>query len=245
MSPTVAPERAPLSPFAPHSVRHPVMYQDWENLTFLHWPYDPDAIRRLLPRGIELDTFRGAAWVGLVPFEIANLRPPFVPALPWISRFPETNVRTYVRGPRGKRGVYFFTLDADRWLAVVAARLGYRLPYRWARMQVSASEDSIRYQSKRPAAYTDIQVAPGAAIEAGEFDHFLTARFSLITEGWGRVLAADIEHPPWPLQSAVVTRLEQNLIESCGIPSPNGAPIVHFARRVHVRVARIKAASTK
>ena len=82
------------------------MRQTWRRLTFLHWPYDPDLIRRFIPAGLELDTFDNAAWVGLVPFEIYDL--------PGIPHFPETNLRTYVIGPDGSRAVWFFSLEAAR-----------------------------------------------------------------------------------------------------------------------------------
>jgi uncharacterized protein YqjF (DUF2071 family) len=118
------------------------MFQSWRWLTFLHWRYEPGEIRRLLPKGLELDTFDGSAWVALTPFLLSGLRPPFVPALPWISHFPEMNVRTYVRGPAGEPGIWFFTLEADRLAAVVGARLGYGLPYRWADMHVKRGTET-------------------------------------------------------------------------------------------------------
>src|SRR5690242_3793866 len=104
------------------------MLQRWNNLTFLHWHYDPSVIRRLLPNELTLDTYEGAAWVGLTPFVLTHLRLGFGPPLPWISAFPEMNVRTYVQGKDGKPGGWFFTLEADRLAAVLGARLGYRLP---------------------------------------------------------------------------------------------------------------------
>ena len=119
-----------ISEHPPYPVKRPVMYQNWESLTFLHRPLPPEVVRRLLPQGLELDTYDGAAWIGLTPFLLTGLRPPRVSALPWISRFPEMNVRTYVRGPDGERGIWFFSLEADRLAAVVGARLSYGLPYR-------------------------------------------------------------------------------------------------------------------
>src|ERR1700760_1325769 len=116
-----------LSPFAPGPVRRPVMLQQWQNLTFLHWSYPAEQIARLLPADLAVDTFNGAAWVALTPFRLADLRLPGTPSIPWLSAFPETNVRTYVRGPGGERGVWFFTLEAARLAAVVGARLTYRL----------------------------------------------------------------------------------------------------------------------
>ena len=157
-----------ISEFPPHPVKRPVMFQGWEQLTFLHWRYPPDAIRRLLPRNLELDVFDGSAWVGLVPFIVTSLRPPGLPAMPWISRFPEMNVRTYVRGPDGERGIWFFSLEADRLAAVAGARLSYGLPYRWAQMKVFAGPESIDYTSRRclGAGHARITIETGSPIRA-------------------------------------------------------------------------------
>ncbi len=220
------------------------MLQRWRHLTFLHWPYRPDAIRRLLPKELSLDTYDGAAWIGLTPFLLTDLRPPILPALPWISRFLETNVRTYVRTPDGERGVWFFTLEAQRLAAVLAARWMYRLPYRWARMRIRHSGDEIHYCSARRWPFgegqTDIAIQPGDALEAGEFDNFLTARFRLYTMMGNRLAFAQIEHAPWPLHAARVMRLEQDLIERSGVPGPAGEPVVHHSPDIQVRIGRLQ-----
>lgn len=235
------------SPLPPRPVQRPLMFQRWRFLTFFHWRYQPDAIRRLLPSQIMLDTFDGAAWVGLTPFLLTDLRPPLFPALPWISRFPETNVRTYVRGPDGEGGVWFFTLEAQRLLAVLGARSLYRLPYRWARMSVKRrGKGRVEYHSARKwpfgAARTDIAVDIGEPIQAGSFENFLTARFRLYTMARKRLAFAQIEHQPWPLHSAQWVRLDQNLIEACGVPRVVGAPVVHYSPDLTVRIGRLETA---
>jgi uncharacterized protein YqjF (DUF2071 family) len=220
------------------------MFQTWQSLTFLHWRYDPDAIRRLLPSQLTLDTFDGVAWIGLTPFLLTNLRPPFVPAFPWISRFPETNVRTYVRGPDGERGIWFFTLEADRLAAVLGARLTYHLPYRWARMSVRRKGGAVEYRSTRKGAsgeaWSDIEVLPGGAITVGDLDNFLTARYRLYTVQAGRIAFAQIEHKPWPLQTGRIIRMRQTLFEDVGVPRPAGEPMVHFSETLDVRIERIR-----
>lgn len=222
------------------------MLQSWRWLAFLHWRYEPEVIRRLVPKQLTLDTFDDGAWVGLTPFLLRNLRPPRLPALPWISQFPETNVRTYVRGPDGERGVWFFNLEAARLAAVVGARSLYRLPYRWARMRVRRNEDIVEYESQRNwpfgTAHTSIAIQTGESIAAGNFDNFLTARFRLYALAFGRLAFAQIEHVPWPLQEARVMRLEQDLIEQSGVPSPRGEPTVHFSENIDVRIGRLKLA---
>src|SRR5512142_728880 len=106
-----------------------VMRQSWNDVSFLHWRYEPEAVRPLVPRGLELDVFDGSAWVGLVPFHITGLTAPAASSIPYLSNFPETNVRTYATDRTGKAGVWFFSLDAARLLAVIGARAGYALPY--------------------------------------------------------------------------------------------------------------------
>jgi hypothetical protein len=212
------------------------MRQTWRGLTFLHWPYEPSQFRRLLPSGLELDTWDGAAWVGLVPFEIHNLR--------GIATFPETNVRTYVLGPDGSRAVWFFSLDAARLAAVMGARLGYHLPYFWARMQVTFEHGVIRYRSRRRwpherAAITNIAIKPRELYPSealSQRDHFLTARFRLYAAARGKLYHAQIEHEPWPLARADVLELDQKLIEASGLAPPEGAPLVHYTAELNVKI---------
>jgi uncharacterized protein len=220
------------------------MLQRWRWLTFLHWRYDAGEIRRLLPREVMLDTFDGAAWIGLTPFLLTSLRPPRAPALPWLSQFPETNVRTYVRGPDGEPGVWFFTLEADRLAAVAGARALYRLPYRWAGMRVLRSGSIVEYESRRKwpfrPARTSIAIHSGDPIRPGDFDNFLTARYRLYSM-WGKRLAfAQIEHAPWPLHSARILRLNQDLVERSGVPRPRGNPVAHYSPDLLVRIGVIQ-----
>jgi len=229
-----------ISEYPPRPVKWPVMFQGWDRLTFLHWRYGPEVLSPLLPQGLELDTFDGSAWVGLTPFVITGLRPPGLPAIPWISRFPEMNVRTYVRGPDGERGIWFFSLEAARAAAVAGARLGYGLPYRWARMRVRHRPGEIEYTSQRHfgRGQAEIAIRMGPAIRPDERERFLTARFRLYTRFGSRLAFAQVQHPPWPLQQAEVLRLEQNVVEYSGLPAPVGEPLVHFSPGVYVRIGR-------
>jgi uncharacterized protein YqjF (DUF2071 family) len=212
------------------------MLQTWEYLTFLHWPYRPRDIRSLVPPELSLHLFDGAAWVSLTPFLLSNLRLPFLPPVPWISRFPETNVRTYVQAANGEPGIWFFTLDAARLAAVAGARISYWLPYRWTKMRVAIKPGRIEYSSSRYR----ISILPGEPLLAGALENFLTARFRLYTRAFGRLAFADIEHPPWKLQTAALAALDQNIVQASGPPSPSGDPLLHFSRRTDVRIGRLQ-----
>ena len=108
-----------------------ILQQRWSDLAFLHWPVEPHAVQRLLPRGLDLETFDGAAWIGATPFRVSRMRPALFPALPWVGDGLELNLRTYVRAG-DVPGVWFFSLDATNPLAVLSARVGFHLPYFFA-----------------------------------------------------------------------------------------------------------------
>jgi uncharacterized protein len=222
------------------------MHQHWRELAFLHWPYPPPAVQALLPAPLEAETFDGAAWVGLVPFLMDGVRAPGLPPLPWASRFPETNVRTYARGPGGQAAIWFLSLDAARLGAVLAARGSYLLPYFWSAMSVRAQGRRLEYRGRRrwpgpQGAGCDAEVELGGLLdedELGELDHFLTARYRLFTMIGGRPAMAEAEHPRWSLRRARVAGLEQDLLQAAGLPAPSGEPVVHASRGVPVRIGR-------
>src|SRR5881296_4376481 len=91
----------------------PVMYQNWGNLLFLHWPIDPTSIRPLIPEELEIDTSDGKAWLGITPFAMTGVRFVALPPVPGLESFLELNVRTYVHF-KGMPGIWFFSLDASK-----------------------------------------------------------------------------------------------------------------------------------
>ena len=120
----------------------------WDDLTFIHWRYPAATVQRLLPPDLTIQTLDGSAWVGLVPFFL-RIGLPGVPSVPWVSRFPETNVRTYVQDAAGRCGIWFFSLDAARLGAVVLARSTYRLPYFWSKMRLTRDATTVSYACQR------------------------------------------------------------------------------------------------
>lgn len=166
-----------------------IMTQTWHDLLFAHWRIETSRVARLLPPHLELDTFDGAAWLGVVPFRMSNVAPRGCPALPWLSAFPELNVRTYVRWRGERPGVFFMSLDASNPAAVWAARRFFHLPYHRARMRVARSGRRIVYDSQRmapspgDASFRARYEPSGPVFEAaaGTLEYFLTERYCLYT----------------------------------------------------------------
>jgi hypothetical protein len=233
----------PITPEPTEPVRPPVMIHRWEALTMLHWPYAPDVVQRLLPPPLSVDVSEGRAWVGLVPFRM-RIRVPGSPFVPWLSTFPETNVRTYVVGPDGRRGIWFLSLDVPRLGAVLVARATYRLPYHWARMRLAQDGDRVRYGSRRRWPGTrnaggSIAVRVGDPIgEGDELERFLTARWGLYAVSGTGLAYAPVEHERWPLRGAEAERVEDSLVVSAGLPAPSVEPHVLYSPGVEVRIGR-------
>jgi uncharacterized protein len=220
-----------------------VMAQTWHDLLFAHWPVATTSLRPLVPARLTIDTFDGQAWLAVVPFRMSGVRLRGTPAMPWLSAFPELNVRTYVTCD-AKPGVWFFSLDAGNPLAVGIARAWFHLPYYRARMRCSERDGWIEYASQRDhsgAAEAALQgryrpVGPTLQRQPGTLEHFLTERYCLYTvDGSGRLIRGEIHHPPWTLQRAEAQWERNTMAESLDI-SLMSNPLLHFARRQDVLV---------
>ena len=73
-------------------------------------------------------------------FKLSNLRVFPIRFLKWGSFF-EINLRTYVRDKEGRRGVWFYSLDAADFVSVVAARLLYGLSYNLSEIKAGKADD--------------------------------------------------------------------------------------------------------
>lgn len=209
-------------------------YHRWSNLLFLHWALPPELVRPLLPDGLFLDEWEGAAYVGLVPFSMSGVRPWWSPPVPGVSSFHETNVRTYVYDRHGNPGVWFFSLDASSSLAVRIARRRWSLPYHRATMAVRRNGARIVYSGRRdwpgtPGAGCEIEAYLGGAWNAafgslgphaspGTLDHFLIERYILFARSAdGRLWSGRVHHRTYPLRRVRVERIDESLLASNGM----------------------------
>lgn len=223
------------------------MRQTWWDLLFAHWPVPAAMLRPLIPTTLDVDTFDGMAWVGVVPFRMTGVRLHGTPFSPVAGAFAELNLRTYVV-PHGaadtKPGVWFFCLDAGSPVAVAVAQRWFNLPYFNARMSVATDGGRIRYRSRRtdrgatPAAFAASYgpIAPVSLSKPGALAHWLTERYCLYTtDRRGHLYRGNIHHPHWPLQAAKAEISVNTMAEAHGIVLPETTPLLHFARRLDVR----------
>ena len=221
-----------------------VMIQHWHDLLFAHWALPAEQLRSLVPPELELDIFDAKAWLGIIPFWMSNVRLRGVPQIPTAGTFPELNVRTYVRAPqtRDKPGVYFFSLDAGSFLAVIGARAGAGLPYFWSNMRIEGAADRFHYRSRRRSARNPAEFAaeyrPVGSIASSKSDleRFVTERYCLYTVRRKRVHRIQIHHLPWPLQPADAAFAGNSMAQTLGIRLPEEKPLLHFAKFLEVYI---------
>jgi uncharacterized protein YqjF (DUF2071 family) len=213
--------------------------QTWHDLLFAHWPVPVSAVRRFVPQWLNVQEHSGTTWIGLLPFRMTGVTLRGVPSLPFFSAFPEMNLRLYVECD-GKPGVWFISLDAARFAAVVTARRFAFLPYFHSRMVCASAGEDVRYSSTRRRDGVEFKGAYGpdgvvVTSSPGTLEHFLTERYCLYTQGPSGVpLRMNIHHLPWPLQHAHAALEVNRVAEPQGITLPDTAPLLHFSRRLEV-----------
>lgn len=214
--------------------------QSWCDLLFAHWPVSSADLRPYVPDALNIQEFEGTSWIGIVPFRMEGvMRRPFLD-LPWISAFPELNVRLYVEY-QGKPGVWFLSLDATNPLAVWAAKKFFHLPYYRANIRLEKQGNAFTYYSTRReaknvnfSAVYEPTSKPYQA-ESGSLEHWLTERYCLYAQNSkGDLYRTEVHHVPWPLQKAEAEIITNNMLSPFDIQLPDVPPLFHFSSRVDV-----------
>ena len=223
--------------------------QRWNDLLLAHWPIPVAQMAAVLPDWLEVDTFHGSAWLGIVPFWLDRIKIRGVPPIPGMRRFPDLNLRTYVRDQYTRTpGVYCFSLDASNLLAVGIARTWYNLPYYWSEMRLEQRSDrEFAFYSRRRLSNQQVVfnaryrgLGPNASLaepRSGTLEYFITERNCLFSaDRTGQPVPANLHHVPWPLEEAEAEIERNDLAASIGLTLPKVAPVLHYSRRLAVYV---------
>ena len=207
---------------APPLSRPVVLDQCWADLTFVHWPVRPDSVAKLYPPGTRPDVFPdGMTYVALVPFAMARSRLGASLPLPYLGAFLETNIRLYSTDDAGRHGLLFRSLETARLAVVPPTRLGLGIPYSWARMRMTRTDDRITYRSvrrwPRRGLRSTLTIRVGDVVEPTPLEVWLTARWGVHTRRAGRTWWLPIEHDPWLLCAADVVELDDDLLDASGV----------------------------
>lgn len=183
-------------------------YQEWNKAIFLHWKTEKKTLQELLPKGLEVDTINGDAWVSLVAFDMNNIKARYLPKPPYISDFQEINIRTYVVC-NGKPSVYFLSMEANNNMACKVIKQLSKFPYRFSEM----NRDNEKYHSKNNKLNESFEIAyqlEDTPVVKDEVDLWLTERYAVFQDYKNSIIEYDVHHIEWPVQAINCTKLKVN-----------------------------------
>ena len=219
-----------------------MLLQRWRRVVFLHWPVPADRIDAMLPQGLNVDTWEGDAWLTLTPFHVDGSRPALVPPIPGVSNFIESNVRTYVIGPDGRDGLWFFTLETNSLPTTIGANITLGVPYRWAAAAEHSTGGRTTYRTRRrladpaPEQSVTIDTRARRSLADTQLTAWLTGRWRAWTTIGRRLAVVPVEHEPWPIRAGELVEQHGTLLASLGLPAIPVAPIVQWSPGVEARL---------
>jgi uncharacterized protein YqjF (DUF2071 family) len=164
-------------------------------------------------------------------------RRPF-PTIPYLSSFPELNLRTYVVAGE-KPGVWFFSLDAASWPMVFGGRSFYGVPYHhsrithkwregWFECSCERRDGTAQFRGRFKAVGVPFYPPPRS------FENWAAERYCLYSAARGGVARVEVHHRPWPIQRAEVEISHSNILAAAGITPFETKPRCHFSTGVEV-----------
>lgn len=237
---------APLAgyPVIPPALPRPVVFdQHWGDITFIHWPVDPESVAHMYPPGTRPDVFAsGMTYVALIPFALSRTKVGTSLPLPYFGTFLETNIRLYSIDDAGRHGVLFRSLETARLAVVPVTRLGMGVPYMWAKMRMNRSGDQISYCSVRRwpkrGLTSRLTVNVGDVVEPTPLEVWLTARWGAHTRKSGRTWWVPNEHETWPMHCAEIVELDDDLLDASGVVPAGERLRALFSPGVRARFGR-------
>ena len=226
-----------------------LLTQRWDHLLFMHLPVHPPTMESLIPDGLELDTYEKRAWLTIIPFKVNGMHVRKMPPIPFYRPFLELNVRTYVKH-EGRPGIYFFSLDASKLLAVLGART-VTLPYYYADMKMKQKSGTFYYRCKRKGekeyefrgSYRP--VSEPYHPEAGSLSSWLLERYYQWSVRGNGLYEVGIHHRPWKVQDVDVTIGTSEMAPFIPKRSIVGSPLFHYAYSKRVLFWPVKRTGTK
>ena len=202
------------------------------DVCFCHWPVDPAAVARTLPDWLSVERAAGDAWITAIHHTVEG-----------VSAFgvdlgnpaQSVTVRTYVQGPDGQRGLYFFaafTTDPIASAAGPLLRLNYR-DGRVARRDGDGEHRTERTLDVDGRRALTVRYTPGdepaTAAPPDSMAAFFVERFRVFGGGpLGTRFVGHVGHDPWELGPVDAT-VEGDLLSVLELPDPVGDPLVHYS----------------
>lgn len=178
---------------------------EWRKLAIINYEINPEILLPYLPKGTELDFYKGKYYVSLVAFMFLNTKLLELP-VPFHRNFEEVNLRFYVKKKEKgtwKRGVVFIKEIVPRPALSFVANTIYKENYHTMPMKnlIHQKEDEllIRYSWKDKNWHSIQIIAENAPrpMEANSEFEFITEHYFGFTKKGNTTSEYEVCHPKW------------------------------------------------
>lgn len=218
-----------------------IMTQTWSNMLFAHWPISTNHLRAHIPSILDIDARDGTSWISIIPFQVRHTRLHSMPKFPFYHTYLELNVRTYVMY-KGVPGVYFFSLDANKWPVVTGAKIGAALPYKHACMKMTVKDPIVHVKSQRqhpgsPSESFKASYQQSSSIyipDKESLEYWLLERYCFWTLKGNTLYRGDIHHDRWRITNAKADLYFNTMASFLPQYSFQNEPLLHFSSNKNV-----------
>lgn len=178
---------------------------EWRKLAIINYEINPEVLEKYLPKGTELDFYKGKCYVSVVGFMFLNTKLLGFP-IPFHRNFEEVNLRFYVKKKEGndwKRGVVFIKEIVPKPALSFVANSVYKENYKTMPMKnIIHQKDQellIKY-SWKDQEWHSIEISaesePLKMENNSEFE-FITEHYYGFTKKENKTSEYQVCHPKW------------------------------------------------
>jgi len=179
---------------------------EWRKLILINYKIDPKILMPYVPKGTELDLYKGNCYVSLVGFLFHNTKLLSI-KVPFHRTFEEVNLRFYVKykdGNTWKRGVVFIKELVPKPALTLVANTVYNENYQTVAMQYKWTNNELKnmveYQWKAKGRLQKIRVQSEPNLKEIEPDteaEFITEHYFGYTKNKNKTYQYEVKHPKW------------------------------------------------
>ncbi len=178
---------------------------EWNYLINITYAVEPNVLLPYLPKGLDLDTIDGKAFVSFVAFEFNDVKVKGF-GIPFHRSFPEINLRFYVN-KNGKRGVVFIKEFVPKYFVALIANKMYNEPYSAIKMNHSVDKTDQEIKASHSFCvnnewYTVLVTTENKPYlpSSNSTEHFFKEHeIGFGKNKYGNTLAYKVEHPVWEI----------------------------------------------
>lgn len=197
---------------------------EWRKLAIINYEINPEILLKYLPKGTELDFYKGKCYVSLVGFMFLNTKLFGLP-IPFHRNFEEVNLRFYVKKKEGnqwKRGVVFIKEIVPKYALSMVANSVYKENYKTLKMKNKmeyTDNDLIVTYSWKDKDWYSIQITAESKSQTMEDDsefEFITEHYWGFTKKEDKTSEYEVCHPKWEWYMVKNHQLEIDFIQVYG-----------------------------